>query len=74
MLRAGLSRAAAFAAATSTPAGIFGIDDRWRIDESRSADLVLVDDYLAGRSLSGREGDSPPGNAIAAALPKHPTR
>ena len=74
MLRAGLSRAAAFAAATSTPAGIFGIDDRWRIDESRSADLVLVDDYLAGRCFSGREGDSPPGNAIAAALPKHPTQ
>ena len=55
MLRAGLSSAAAPAAATSTPAGIFGIDERWRIGESRSADLVLVDDYLAGRSLSDRE-------------------
>ena len=54
MLRAGLSRGAAFAA-SSTPAGIFGIDDRWRIGESRSADLVLFDDYLAGRSLSDRE-------------------
>ena len=108
MLRAGLSSAAAPAAATSTPAGIFGIDERWRIGESRSSDLVLVDDYLAGRSLSDREtylqvdpsggrhgagcsvpthrhdheaafaqgylGDSPPGDAIAAALPKHPTR
>ena len=55
MLRAGPSSATALAAATSTPAGIFGIDDRWRIDESRSADLVLVDDYLVGRSLSDRE-------------------
>ena len=51
MLRAGLSSAAA----TSTPAGIFRIDERWRIGQSRSADLVLVDDYLAGRSLSDRE-------------------
>ena len=107
MLRAGLSSAAAPAAATSTPAGIFGIDERWRIGESRSADLVLVDDYLAGRSRIGRPtcrstrpgagpalgagcrrivtimkwaiaqgylGDSPPGDAIAAALPKHATQ
>ena len=51
MLRAGLNSAAA----TSTPAGIFGVDDRWRIDQSRIADLVLVDDYLAGRFLSDRE-------------------
>ena len=92
MLRAGLNSAAA----TSTPAGIFEVDDRCRIDQSRIADLVLVDDYLAGRFLSDREvylqvdpsggepalgavcrqgylGDSPPGDAIAAALPKHPT-
>ena len=51
MLRARLNSAAA----TSTPAGIFGVDDRWRIDQSRIADLVLVDDYLAGRFLSDRE-------------------
>ena len=44
--RAGLSSAEALAAATSTPAEIFGLDDRGRIDEGRIADLVLVDGDL----------------------------
>ena len=44
--RAGLSSAEALAAATSTPAAIFGIGDRGRIDEGRIADLVLVDGDL----------------------------
>ena len=53
--RAGLSSAEALAAATSTPAAIFGIGDRGRIDEGRIADLVLVDgDLEQDLSLSTR--------------------
>ena len=53
--RAGLSSAEALAAATSTPAGIFGISDRGRLDEGRIADLVLVDgDLEQDLSLSTR--------------------
>ncbi len=53
--RAGLSSAEALAAATSTPAAIFGIGDRGRIDEGRIADLVLVaGDLEQDLSLSTR--------------------
>ena len=53
--RAGLSSAEALAAATSTPAGSFGIGDRGRLDEGRIADLVLVDgDLEQDLSLSTR--------------------
>ena len=53
--RAGLSSAEALAAATSTPAAIFGISDRGRLDEGRIADLVLVDgDLEQDLSLSTR--------------------
>ena len=44
--RAGLSSAEALAAATSTPAAIFGLNDRGRIEVGRIADLVLVDGDL----------------------------
>lgn len=53
--RSGLSSAEALAAATSTPAAIFGLDDRGRIAEGRIADLVLVDgDLESDVSLSTR--------------------
>ena len=53
--RAGLSSAEALAAATSTPAAIFRIGDRGRIDEGRIADLVLIDgDLEQDLSLSTR--------------------
>ena len=53
--RAGLSSAEALAAATSTPAAIFGLDDRGRIVEGRIADLVLVNgDLEHDLSLSTR--------------------
>ena len=55
LLRAGLSSAEVLAAATSTPAAIFGIDDRGRIDEGRIADLLLVDgDLESDLTLSTR--------------------
>ena len=43
---AGLSGADTLAAATSVPAGIFGLGDRGAIEEGRIADLVLVDGDL----------------------------
>ena len=46
LVRAGLSGAEALAAATSTPADIFGLADRGRIEAGRIADLVLVDGAL----------------------------
>ena len=46
LVRAGLSGAEALAAATSTPADIFGLADRGRIEAGRIADLVLVDGDL----------------------------
>ena len=53
--RAGLTSAEAFAAATSVPAGIFGLDDRGVIEAGRIADLVLVDGDLENdASLSPR--------------------
>ena len=53
--RAGLSGAEVLAAATSTPAAIFGLDDRGRIEAGRIADLVLVDgDLEADVSASSR--------------------
>lgn len=52
LMRAGLSSAEALAAATSTPAAIFGLDDRGRIAAGRIADLVLVDGDLEADLLS----------------------
>ena len=53
--RAGLSSAEALAAATSTPAAIFGLEDRGRIEAGLLADLVLVDgDLEADVSASSR--------------------
>ena len=53
--RAGLTGAETLAAATSVPAGIFGLDDRGRIDEGRIADLLLIDGDLENDlSLSPR--------------------
>ena len=52
LLRAGLSNAEALAAATSTPAAIFGLEDRGRIAAGRIADLVLVDGDLEADLLS----------------------
>ena len=46
LVRAGLSSAEALAAATATPAAIFGLEDRGRIEAGRVADLVLVDGDL----------------------------
>ena len=46
LARAGLGSAEALAAATATPAAIFGLDDRGRIEPGRIADLVLVDGDL----------------------------
>ena len=46
LVRAGLTGAEALAAATSTPAAIFGLEDRGRIEAGRIADLVLVDGDL----------------------------
>ena len=46
LVRAGLSSAEALAAATATPAAIFGLEDRGRIEAGRIADLVLVDGDL----------------------------
>jgi imidazolonepropionase-like amidohydrolase len=43
LTRAGLSPIAALAAATSVPAGAFGLADRGRIAVGRRGDLVLVD-------------------------------
>ena len=55
LMRAGLSSAEALAAATATPAVIFGLDDRGRIEAGRIADLVLVDgDLEADVSASSR--------------------
>lgn len=52
LMRAGLSSAEALAAATSTPAAIFGLDDRGRIAAGRIADLVLIDGDLQADLLS----------------------
>ena len=46
LARAGLGSAEALAAATATPAAIFGLEDRGRIEAGRIADLVLVDGDL----------------------------
>ena len=46
LVRAGLGSAEALAAATATPAAIFGLADRGRIEAGRIADLVLVDGDL----------------------------
>ena len=46
LVRAGLGSAEALAAATATPAALFGLDDRGRIEAGRIADLVLVDGDL----------------------------
>lgn len=46
LARAGLGAAEVLRAATSTPASLFALDDRGRIDEGRIADLVLVDGDL----------------------------
>lgn len=46
LVRAGLSSAEALAAATATPAAIFGLEDRGRLEAGRIADLVLVDGDL----------------------------
>ncbi len=46
LVRAGLSSAEALAAATATPAAIFGLEDRGRIEAGRIGDLVLVDGDL----------------------------
>ena len=55
LTRAGQSSAEALAAATATPADIFGLDDRGRIEAGRIADLVLVDgDLEADVSASTR--------------------
>ena len=43
LVRAGLSSAEALAAATATPAAIFGLEDRGRIEAGLIADLVLID-------------------------------
>jgi imidazolonepropionase-like amidohydrolase len=43
LVRAGLSPSEALAAATSTPARLFGLADRGRIARGLSADLLLVD-------------------------------
>ena len=56
LVRAGLSSAEALAAATATPAAVFGLDDRGRIEAGRIDDLVLVDgdvesDVSAGTRL-----------------------
>ena len=47
LLRAGLDRAEALAAATSVAADAFGITDRGRIAEGQLADLVLIAGNLA---------------------------
>lgn len=58
LVRAGLSPAAALAAATSLPARRFGLDDRGRIAPGLRADLVLVEgdpgsDIEATRNIVG---------------------
>lgn len=58
LIRAGLSPAAALAAATSVPADIFGLPDRGRIAAGKRADLLLVRgdptrDITATRAIVG---------------------
>jgi imidazolonepropionase-like amidohydrolase len=57
LVRAGLSPAAALAAATSVPAGAFGLADRGRVARGLRADLLLVDgdpctDITATRNIA----------------------
>jgi imidazolonepropionase-like amidohydrolase len=57
LVRAGLSPAAALAAATSVPAQVFGLADRGRIARGLRADLLLVDgdpcaDITATRNIA----------------------
>jgi imidazolonepropionase-like amidohydrolase len=58
LVRAGLSPAAALAAATSAPARAFGLADRGRVTRGLRADLLLVDgdpcaDITATRNVAG---------------------
>ena len=57
LVRAGLSPAAALAAATSVPAQVFGLADRGRVARGLRADLLLVDgdpcaDVTATRNIA----------------------
>lgn len=59
--RAGLTGAETVAAATSVPAGIFGLGDRGRIDEGRIADFVLVDGATSRTTCRSAPASSPSG-------------
>jgi N-acetylglucosamine-6-phosphate deacetylase len=54
VVHAGVDPVAAVAAATATPAGLLGLDDRGRLETGLRADLVVLDgDWRVSRVMRG---------------------